>query len=284
MNHRQILLTTVLSSLLTLLIIVGSMLVFSQANAAPSTQDATSSTAARYVSVSGLAFSPINQSTQYRFDNVRQMLSLETTTRNFFANNNVFVAPLSLPDQTILTGITAFGEDFDNQGSVVVRLKRCEHSQALCTSLTDVTSIDTFALGRFETAQVLNLNEVVNNNLYSYFLELEITALRNSGLRSVRVELIDKGTVGGAISIRESWELSGNVTRLALVSGALSQVEICTNNLNDLPNITHYPSVIIDGQSTRLSSNACVTVWGTNIELRRAFNTVASSGTYQILR
>ena len=77
-----------------------------------------------------------------------------------------------------------------------MRLRRCEHNQGRCVTLTDATSTDAFAIGRFETLKVALLREVINNNLYTYFLELELTAGGNSGLRSVRLGLLGQDGAG----------------------------------------------------------------------------------------
>lgn len=278
MSKYQLWLIAILSSVFTLASVAGLFLVFERAVAAPQPQIAGSVPA--YVSMSALAFTPATLSTPYNKDTTRQILALAGQNRNF----NIFAASVNLPDQSTLTGMTVFGEDFDNQGAIQVRLKRCDHSQAVCVNLTDATSTNAFAVGRFETVKVPILNEVINNNLYTYFLELELTALNNSGLRSVRLELLGEGQAPPPAGNEERWELSGNVTRLTLTSGSSRQVRVCTADLGDLPNITHYPSLVVNDQVIRLSSNNCITAQGSTIEVRRPYNTGPSSGTYQILR
>jgi hypothetical protein len=279
MNKYQLWLTAILSSFFSLTLVMGLFLVFERAKAAPSPQIAGSGPI--YLSISGLAFLPTNASIPYSKDTTRQLLSLTGQNRNF----NLFIVPVNLPDQSVLTGMTVFGEDFDNQGAVQLRLKRCEQSQGVCISLTDATSTNAFAVGRFETVRVPILNEVINNNLYTYFLELELSALNNSGLRSVRLELFEEGQAPPPTGNTDRWELSCPTTRLTLTSGTgARQVRVCTDNLSDLPNITHYPSLVVNDQVTRLSSNNCITVQGSTIEVRRPYNTGPSSGTYQILR
>ena len=290
MHRRQIIFTALLSSIFTLALLAATLLLFSQAIAAPPSQVATPTpeiNRAVRVSVTALAFEPVTQNARYSKDNGRQMIMLNTQTQIFDGTNNLFVAPLTLPDQAGLMGLTFFGEDFDNQGAVRVRLKRCDHGQSRCISLIDVTSTDIYAFGRFETARVPPLNEVINNDLYTYFLELELTALKNSGLRSVRLELVERG---GAIqtppidSPVERWELSGALTNFLIPNEGRNQIRICTDNLDNLPNVTHFPSLVVDGQSTRLAGNQCLSVWGRTIQLRRPVSAGPSSGTYQILR
>jgi hypothetical protein len=288
--NRQIWLIAILSTCFTLTLLAGTLLVFSRVGAAPGRQVATPTPSPdRLVklSLSALAFLPVSQTGLYSKDTTRQLLSLAGQNRNFNGGNNLFIAPLDLPDQTILLGLTFFGEDFDNQGAVRLRLKRCDHGQSRCVSLTDITSTDAFALGRFETAKIPPLNEVINNDLHAYFLELELTALNNSGLRSARLELVERSGGGASappVEARpERWDLSGNVTNFLIPNSGLNQIRICSDDLSHLPNVTHFPTLIVDGQSSRLSSNQCIVVWGRTIQLRRPVSAGPSSGTYQIL-
>jgi hypothetical protein len=289
MNKRQILLTASLSTIFTLAIIAGSMLFFSRTMAAPSTQIASTPTpqaitsSLTYLSVSSLAFMPVSQDTLYSKDVRRQMLTLNSQPLTLAADSNIFVAPLALSDKSVLTGMTVYGEDFDNQGAVEVRLKRCDHSQARCISLAETTSTDTYAAGQFETIKAAIPDEVINHQFYSYFLELELTAATKSGLRSVRLEMTEDITLTPA-GKGERWTLSKDVTNFLLPNQDWTQVRVCTDDLGHLNNPTHYPSLIVDGQMIPLSSNTCVTVWGRDIEIRRELNTGASSGTYQFLR
>ncbi|MDX1521332.1 MAG: hypothetical protein R3264_06870 [Anaerolineae bacterium] len=284
MKTRHILLTALLSTGLTVLVLGGTLLFFSRAVAAPLGQVVTRSETRAYVSVSALAFMPTNRAAQYSKNSGRQMLTLDTTSRIFDEGNSLYIAPLTLPDQSVLTGMTVFGEDFDNQGAVTVSLKRCDHSQARCVSLTDATSTIPYALGAFETVKVAILNEVVNNNLHTYFLELELTALNSSGLRSVRIEMLTTGGSPPPVTEAERWELSGNLTNFVIPNSGYNQVQVCTDDLSSLPNPTHYPILRADGRSFYLDSSDCVTVWGTTIQIQRRLNTAASSGTYRILR
>jgi hypothetical protein len=289
MNKRQILLTASISAFFTLTIIAGSMLFFSGAIAAPPAQVASTpapqviTSSLTYLSVSSMAFMPASQDTLYRKDARRQMLTLNSQPLTSASDSYVFIAPLTLPDKNVLTGMTVYGEDFDNQGAVEVRLKRCDHSQARCSSLAETTSTDTYAAGQFETTRAAIPDEVVNQKFYSYFLELELTAVAKSGLRSVRLELTEDIPLTPAGSVKR-WSLSKDVTSFLLPNQGWTQVRVCTDDLSHLNNPTHYPTLIVDGQMIPLSSSACVTVWGRDIEIRRELNTGASSGTYQFLR
>lgn len=285
MNKRQVVLTVAIASLFTLMVIVSVMMFFSQAMAASpvETEEIASLQAAtdtfQYVSVSGLAFVPVRPNTPYVKDVQRQILSLTS----LITNANTFVAPLMLPDRSKLFGLTVFGEDFDNQGEVRLRLKRCDHSQPRCVTLLETTSTNSYAFGQFETGRVSILNEVVDNRFYSFFLELELTALANSGLRSVQLEIVTEGT-DSAASSEEQWSLAGDVRSFPLPNVDFAQVRICADDLSHLDNPTHHPFVVVGDKVVTLSSNACVTVWGQDIEVRRKPNTGPSSGTYQFLR
>ena len=171
MNKRQILLTASLSTMFTLLVMAGSMLFLSRAVAAPPAQVTVTPTpqvtpAVAYLSVSSLAFMPLNQNTLYHKDVRRQMLTLTSQSVSMAAASNMFVASLILPEKGMLTGITVFGEDFDNLGAAQVRLKRCDHSQARCISLAETTSTNNYAAGQFETLKAAIPNESVNNYFY----------------------------------------------------------------------------------------------------------------------
>lgn len=290
MGSRQRFLSIILSNLFTAAILAGSMLMLGRALAAPPPHGETTAAAqvatgnSGFAGVSALAFTPLSSEARYRKDSSRQLLALDSQTRSFAANTNLFIAPLSLPDGTILTGMTMFGEDFDSQGEVRLRLKRCDHGQARCISLAELTSSANYAAGQFETIKLGISNEVVNHNLYTYVLELELTALANSGLRSVRLDLIDQSGSGSSPGAATEWSLSGSVFNFPVPNLGYSQVRVCTNDLSHLDNSTHYPFLVVDGRSIQLASNSCVTEWGQDIEIRRRLNTGPSSGTYQVLR
>jgi hypothetical protein len=196
----------------------------------------------------------------------------------------LFVAPLTLPDRSELLGMTVYGEDTDNLGEVRMSLKRCNHGQPFCVILAETTSTAPYTLGLFETSKVSVLNEVVDNQFYSYFLELDLTALGNSGLRSVRLDIIPREGVLPPAEVMP-WSLEGSIRSFKLPNTKSTQVKICTDDLSHLNNATHYPYVVVDSnQIYPLVSNMCETIWGQDIEIRRNLNTGPSSGTYQFLR
>lgn len=288
MNRRQIGLMVIISNFITLAVVAGSLLFFTQVSAAPplipDSGRVAQTTPGRfqYVSFSSLAFGPVNALAVYHKDLNQQLLTLGNQPRNFAGDSNRFIGALTLPDKARLTGLTVFGQDFDNLGEVRVRLKRCDHNQAHCIILTETASAVEYDAGLFEKVSLFN--ELIDNNFYTYLIELELTALGNSGLRSVRLELVVEN--GGAASPDgiEKWSLSGEVTTFRLPNQITRQVRVCTDDLSHLDNPTHFPILIVDGQSIPLASNTCVTVWGFNIQLRRELNTGPSSGTYQFLR
>lgn len=287
MNTRQLLLTAVLSTFFTFTVLAGLVLLFDRVNAAPPHQSnrglstQTTTRILHYVSVSGLNFMPIESGMAYTKNSQVQLLGLPGQQR---ANSNLFVAPLTLPDRSQILGVTTYGEDVDNLGEVRTRLKRCNHGQPFCVVLAETTSTTSYALGSFETSKLSILNEVVDNQFYTYLLELDLTALGNSGLRSVRLELLtETGSTPPAEVV--PWALEGNVRSIKLPNTQKAQVKICTDDLSHLNNITHYPFVVVDSnQIIALSSNMCTTAQGQNIEIRRELNTGPSSGTYQFLR
>lgn len=284
MKKQYILVTSMGSTVLVSIILAGLLFWFSDVMAAPppapSSRGGRSAQELDYVSISALAFEAVSQNTAYLKDTQRQILSL--TSQNL--SGNIFIAPLLLPDRSQLLGLTIFGEDFDNQGEIRLRLKRCDHSQARCVTLAEANSTLGYAAGPFETIRVTLLNEVVDNRLYSYLLELELTALFNSGLRSARLEIMPPGAAA-PVESQERWSLAGDTRSFATPNLGLAQVRICADDLSHLDNVTHYPFVVIDrDQTIPLSSNSCITVWGTDIVIQRRANTGPSTGTFQILR
>lgn len=284
MSQIQFIFAAIVSTIFSATL-AGSIWLFGPAIAAPPAKPAYAQIgpgSLQFVSVSALAFEPVQQNGIYIKDVQRQLLKLTTQSRAFPANAGLFVTPLTLPDGAALLGLTLFGEDFDNQGEVRLRLKRCDHGQAICAILAETTSTAGFAAGQFETSRVNLPNEVVDNRFFTYFLELELTALFNSGPRSVRLEVDLPG--GSGSTTAGQWALADNVTSFPLPTSGYTEAQICTDDLSHLDNPTHYPYVVVDGRLTRLSSNLCLTVRGYDIQIRREFNTGPSSGTYRFLR
>lgn len=283
MNKQNVLLMLAVTGLLVL---AGFQITVSGTAAAPAAGLAVAAQAqdipsTSYTSVSALTFIPVNEDILYNKDLGRQILSLAGPVQ---AGGNNFLAPLALPDRASLTGLAIFGEDFDGQGAVTVRLKRCDLNQARCLNLAEASSTNGYAAGQFELSKVTPLNEAVDNSRYSYLLELELTAQPGSGLRSARLQ-VEQGTVppppaGDA----QPWSLSGDVRSFVIPNTGFNQVRVCTGDFAQLPNQTHFPGLIVDGQATQLTPNTCITVWGSNIEIRRPLNAGPSSGTYQVLR
>ncbi|MCK6629540.1 MAG: hypothetical protein L6R45_30735 [Anaerolineae bacterium] len=283
MRKSQIGLVAIVSTLLTLLIIGGSLLIFGQVSAAPDeTTLAQTNASLDYISISALAFGPVSQFAVYYKDFNQQLLTLGNQPRNFTGDSNRFIAPLSLANQTVLSGLTVYGQDFDAQGEIRLRLKRCDHNQPRCIILAETASIVEYDDGLFEN--VSRFNELVDHAFYDYFLELELTALGNSGLRSVRLETTSAETGSPPPANVQKWSLSGETTSFRLPNQTTTQARICTDDFGHLDNPTHYPILVVDGQVINLASNTCIVVWGYSIELRRDYNTGPSSGTYQFLR
>ena len=288
MDRRQIVVTVSLVSLLVILTAAGVSSLLSRAQAAPVTASSgnragpTAQDSVQFFSTTALAFQPTLPAAAYKKDVQRQILSLTGQNRNFIDSANIFVAPLVLPDDTQLLGATLFGEDFDNQGEVRLRLKRCDHSQARCLVLAETTSSVTLAAGQFQTPSVAIPTEIVDNRFFSYFWELELTALFNSGARSVRLEVLVPDST--ASTEAGQWALTGDVLSFSLPNFGTTEARVCASDLSHLPNPTHYPSLVVDGiQGPRISSNSCERVVGSTIEIRRNLNTGPSSGTFEFI-
>jgi hypothetical protein len=186
--NRQILVLVVLGNVV-LGMVMSIALLWGPALAASVPEETLSSqlqaNSAQFVSISAVAFQPTQPNIPYFKDLQRQLLGLTAQTQNA-----LFVAPLALQDRSELVGLTVFGEDFDNQGEIRLRLKRCDHGQARCVSLAETTSTAGYNFGQFETARISFSTNTIDNNAFAYFLELELTALAGSGLRAVRLEII----------------------------------------------------------------------------------------------
>jgi hypothetical protein len=281
MNKSQLFVSAGLSAIISLAILAGVVWGFTPALAASSAQ---TSPGMQYISVPAMAFNPVQQNSSFAKDTQRQLLWLMGNNHTVTRDRNIFVAPLMLPDGAQLLTMVISGEDYDTQGEVRVRFKRCDQRQPLCVGLGETTSQVGFAGGYFETAVSFLQNDVVNNANYTYFLELELTALNNSGLRSVRLNTVGAGSASAPVSSEVHWELAGAFTSFPIATSGWAEVKICADDLSYLPNPSHYPFVMVDGTQRGLTSNSCLTVQGYDIEIRRNLNTGPSSGTYQILR
>lgn len=282
MNKSGILVSAGLSALISLVIVAGVAWGFSPALAAPAAQ--TTGAGVQSISVPAMAFNPVQQNSSFAKDTQRQLLWLMGNNRSVTRDRNIFVAPLLLPDRAQLLTMVISGEDYDTQGEVRVRFKRCDQRQPVCVGLGEITSQVSFAGGYFEAPASFLQNEVINNASYTYFLELELTALNNSGLRAVRLDTVAAGSASPPASSEVRWELGGAFTSFPITTSGWAQVKICTDDLSYLPNPSHNPFVMVDGTQRGLTSNSCLTVQGYDIEIRRNLNTGPSSGTYQILR
>ncbi|MCB0163902.1 MAG: hypothetical protein KDI79_06745 [Anaerolineae bacterium] len=245
--RQQLILTAVLSSVFTVLLITGTLFLFSGALAAPAAEGAavklaqSSPDQKSYVSISSMAFQPFSPRTlPYRRGFDEQILALDSTTREGDGQNNWFIAPLFLPDNTILTSITFFGRDADPNGWLEIALWRCTHGgEVSCVNvpLSSYRTDEVFAAGSFDSGKI-PLNEVVNNQIYSYTLAARIMALNGSGLRSVLVETSSSGS--GIITPvpatplpgRASWTLDNRnvTTQLATGLPTSAVVQICSNS------------------------------------------------------
>jgi hypothetical protein len=194
MSKDRVVATIGVSILTTVAILVGSLLFFSGAMAAPATEKSPapisqpSAGGASFVSVSSVGFLPVApENSAYTRDPAGQLLALTGSN----ANNNLFVAPLSLPDNSSVVRMTVFGQYFDSNGGIQIYLKRCPHNgQTACRRLASAgVNTGSPAQARFETHTTVVPNVIVDNQRFTYMLELELTALENSGLRSVRLEL-----------------------------------------------------------------------------------------------
>lgn len=296
MVRRHLILAAVLSSFLTVLLIGGTLLLFSGALAAPLTEGSPvqltqSSPQKSYVSISSMAFQPFSQRTlPYRRGFDEQILALDSTTREADGQNNWFTAPVFLPDNTILTGITFFGRDTDPNGWVEIALWRCTHGgEVSCINvpLSSYRTDEAFASGTFDSGRI-PLNEVVNNQLYSYTLAARIMALNGSGLRSVLVETSSSSSgiitpvPGTPLPGRTSWTLDNRnvTTQLATGLPTSAAVQICSNSTSTANVEVQYGSNV-----STLTPGNCARFSGYSTYLVKNVGVYGSSasGTFEVL-
>jgi len=210
--------------IVVLLIIINANSFQGEVAAAPLSKAASVSTQQitgnnrSYRSVSLFEFVPLNtQDSLHTIDSSSILLTLGAKSDHNFTNaNNIFEAPLNLPDNVMLTGFTIFGVDNDNQGEVKVTLGRCNHNLQIPCQEISLSSDVPNSLGPFQTQTPLGFIPIpIRNQDNFYFLELEITALNNSGLRSVRLQFADNGeSISTSSNLPENpvvpWNLNAN--------------------------------------------------------------------------
>ncbi len=282
MNKLQLIYTTLITSCLTTLVIGATWLTVSWATTANAAQPVSDNLT--YVSVPAVAFQPLDRQTTFDLDLTTQMLTANRTTS--LTRTARFVAPLSLPNRSRLLYATLYGQDVTLLGSLQMRLKRCQLAQGQCVTLLEAESSDASVAGAVEIDSPNITKEIVDNALYSYWIEVDLATTTAIGLRAVRLTLAANQPADAVASDIGQWELTGTarVFRLPNPDGNFLQARICTNDLSYLDNPTHYPSLVIDDvEVVPLFSNQCVIVEGSNIELRRSLNAGQSSGTYQFI-
>ncbi|MCB0211281.1 MAG: hypothetical protein KDJ52_18215 [Anaerolineae bacterium] len=293
---RHIIIPSLLSSFFTLVVVIGSLLVISGALAAPPADVASTkiqqSTQRSYISVSSMAFQPFSPRTMpYRRGFDEQILALDTTSREIEGQNNWYVAPLFLPDNTIITGITFFGRDTDPTGWVEIALWRCTHGgdvSCINLPLSSYRTDEPFAAGGFDSGRIA-LNEVVNNQIYSYTLATRIMALNGSGLRSVLVEAsAGNGVIspppgsGGSIEGPVSWSLNNRnvTTQLTTNLSTTAEVRICSSSSSSADIEIRYDSnteTLTPGNCARYSGYSSYSVKNVGVYGSSA------SGTFEVL-
>jgi len=295
--RRQLILAAILSSFLTVLLIGGTLLLFSGALAAPSAENSavelaqSSPNQISYISISSMAFQPFSPRTlPYRRGFDEQILALDSTAREADGQNNWFIAPLYLPDNVTLTGITFFGRDADPNGWLEIALWRCTHGgdvSCINVPLSSYRTDEAFAGGVFDSGQI-PLNEVVNNQLYSYTLATRIVALNDSGLRSVLVETSSSGSgiitpvPGTPLPGRTSWTLDNRnvTTQLATGLPTSAVVQICSNSNSSANVEVRYgsnASTLTPGNCARFSGYSTYSV--KNVGVYGSY----ASGTFEVL-
>lgn len=186
---RQILLTAAVSNFLILLIF-SALVLYSGAMAAPAAetdwvarQPAAANTS-KYVSVSSLAFLPLNNSTAYN------RLANTYVLSNQAPGPNIFAASVNLPDNSLITQLNVFSSNDNSQpanaGAVQVWLKRCPHNGSSECNTVASAALELNAV----PGGILYGDTRVDNENYAYILELQLSGV-NTSLRSVRVDLVE---------------------------------------------------------------------------------------------
>lgn len=284
-----------------MLFIIGTLLFFSGVLAAPAAEvfpaslahpiEQSTTAQKSYLSLSSMAFQPFSPKTlPYRRGFDEQVLALDSISREVEGQNNWYVAPLHLPDNVILTGLTFFGYDNDPNGWVEIALWRCTHAGTVsCVNipLSSYRTDELSAAGNFDSGRI-GLNEVVNNRIYSYTLATRIVALNGSGLRSVLVEISGSGSVtsppGSGSSNGEpvSWTLDNRnvTTQLATGVSTSTLVQICSEETSNAEVEVQYGSnisLLTPGNCARFSGHSTYSV--KNVGVYGSF----ASGSFEFL-
>jgi hypothetical protein len=189
MLNRTIVLTSLLSSLMTLVILIVSLLLFSAALAQTAGQaSAPTGSNAAVVSVSALAFLPTQPRTAYTKDSTQQWLKLESP------GLLTAVAPLQLPHGAMVANLSTYGlflgggNQPNGQYTAQMLLKQCPlNGQSPCEA-----AVRADLVANAVSDQPLNwgqpANVAVNNQNFTYFLEFN-TQDPHSALRAVQLQL-----------------------------------------------------------------------------------------------
>lgn len=294
---RQVLIISAVSSFFTVALVAASLLIISGVLAAPAaepfpaTMQQSASTANRYLSISSMTFQPFSEETApYRRNFEEQILALDTSSLEVENQNNWFIAPLLLPNDTLLTGITFFGRDLDPNGWIEIALWRCTHGgQVSCIDLplSSYRTDESFTGGNFDSGRIA-LNEVINNQIYSYTLATRIMAVNGSGLRSVVVELSEtsgsdgsSGTGGSSEPIAWTLDNRNVTTQLATGISPSAVVEICSDSRSSANIEVQYGSnvsTLTPGNCARYSGYSSYAV--KNVGVYGSF----ASGTFEVFR
>lgn len=287
-----ILIILVLSTIINATPFQGDVAVAPLSEAASTSAQQITDSNSSYTSVSLFEFVPFNPSnTLYTIDGDPILLTLGAKSDYNFGGANIFEAPLSLPNNVMLTGFTLFGVDNDNQGEVKVTLFSCNHNlQAQCQTIT-LSSTASNSLGPFQTQTPTGFTPIpIRNQTNFYFLQLEITALNGSGLRSVRLQFVDNG---GSDSIPTTlpefpvvpWNINANeLVPIESPSGNPITVRVCVEFMNAAD--FDRPDVVTDGDFSNaitLNFGACREFTGRFIQIRGKGRTT-TSGYYQRLQ
>jgi hypothetical protein len=238
MRKYYILLTANLFGFFALIIITNLVLYSGNAVAAPvhkSNFSVTQQTSEQrsYISVPSVAFMPVSQNTRpynrivsWKQDEFESpMLTLKESSEN----NSWFLAPLNLPHNSTLTGISFYGEAKGDAGQIGLVLLQCEHNGG-CENLFEQVA-NTNHVGKIDSG-TNPIKVQVNNEFYSYVLGLKITT-SESGLRSVRLEITEGGEEPSPViePAVENWFLEEKGVSIQPIIGisASAIVKICNS-------------------------------------------------------
>ena len=198
-------------------------------SAAPATEPEPQGVSMSYISIGAINFKPLYPQSKlsYKIDPKAQLLSLDSQNRGNKDNGNWFVAPLTLPDQSLITGLKVIGWDGDKEGGMSAELWRCENSLTkACRHIGGWETSESFVGAVDSGIYKLKQKERVDNSLYYYMVLANIWMVSSgSGLHSVLLE-VEESVPSGQ---QAEW-LDWTGPQILVGPGVANRITVCRND------------------------------------------------------